>query len=88
MKEIPSSLAHYYGYLTGRSIPGRLRYFYADIARHDTPDRLAELLAARDYDVFCLNDHDSSRLSPEEQARIVNRFLEAYFPLPSSFEKQ
>ena len=85
---IPSSLAHYYGYLTGRSIPGRLRYFYADIARHDTPDRLAELLAARDYDVFCLNDHDSSRLSPEEQARIVNRFLEAYFPLPSSFEKQ
>ncbi len=84
---VASSLGHYYGYITGRAVPGSLRYFYADIARHDTPDRLTTLLRDRDYDVFCLNDHDSSRIDPVEQARIVRDFLEAYFPLPSPFEK-
>ncbi len=62
---VASSLGHYYGYITGRAVPGSLRYFYADIAREDTPDRLTTLLRDRDYDVFCLNDHDSSRIDPE-----------------------
>ena len=84
---VSSSLGHYYGYLTGRAVPGTLRYFYADIAREETPDRLITLLRNRDYDVFCLNDHDSSRLDPIAQAKIVRDFLEAYFPLPSPFEK-
>ena len=69
-------------------MPGSLRYFYADIARADTPDRLTTLLRDRDYDVFCLNDHDSSRIDPVEQARIVRDFLDAYFPMPSSFERR
>ena len=84
---VSSSLGHYYGYVTGRAIPGAIRYFYADIARVDTPARLASLLRDRDYDVFCLNDHDSRRLDPEVQARIIGEFLEAYYPMPSSFEK-
>ena len=37
--------------------------------------------------MFCLNDHDSSRLDPVEQSAIVRQFLESYFPLPSSFER-
>ena len=85
---VASSLGHYYGYITGRAVPGSLRYFYADIAREDTPDRLTTLLRDRDYDVFCLNDHDSSRIDPVEQARIVREFLDAYFPMPSSFERR
>ncbi len=83
---VSASLAHYFGYLTGRAVPGKLRYFYADIANDDTPARLTGLLDRRDYDVFCLNDHDSSRLDPEVQLRIIRDFLDAYFPLPSSFE--
>ncbi len=85
---IPAALAHYYGYATGRAIPGRVRYFYADIAREDTPGRLETLLHQRDYDVFCLNDHDSSRLDVDAQAKIIGDFLGEYFPLPSSFERQ
>jgi stealth protein CR2/Stealth-like protein len=84
---VSASLGHYYGYLTGRAVPGKLRYFYADIANDDTPARLTGLLDRRDYDVFCLNDHDSSRLDPEVQLRIIRDFLEAYFPVPSSFER-
>jgi hypothetical protein len=83
---IPSSLAHYYGYFTGRSVPGTIRYFYADIAKPDTPDRLASLLRRRDADVFCLNDTDSSLVDHANQAAMLEEFLSAYFPLPSSFE--
>ncbi|MGO4360762.1 stealth family protein [Terrabacter sp. RAF57] len=83
---IPSSLAHYYGYFTGRAVPGSIAYFYADIARPDTPARLERLLRKRNFDVFCLNDHDSTGVDPATQARMINTFLQQYFPLPSSFE--
>ncbi|MHA3837555.1 stealth family protein [Terrabacter sp. AAH1] len=84
---IPSSLAHYYAYFTRRAVQGAIRYFYADIARPDTPARLNALLRRRDVDVFCLNDHDSSSVSADEQMRILTSFLESYFPLPSTFER-
>ena len=84
---ISAALAHYYAYATGRAVPGNIRYFYADIARDDTPHRLKSLLWTRDYDVFCLNDHDSSKIDPATQAKIIGDFLSAYFPQPSSFER-
>nr|WP_284289060.1 hypothetical protein [Angustibacter aerolatus] len=37
--------------------------------------------------MFCLNDHDSSRLDPAEQERVVREFLTGYFPLRSTFER-
>ena len=83
---ISASLAHYYAYATGRAVPGKIRYLYADIARDDTPHRLKSLLWNRDFDVFCLNDHDSSKIDAESQAKIIGDFLAAYFPQPSSFE--
>ncbi|MDN5789284.1 MAG: stealth family protein [Micrococcales bacterium] len=85
---IPSSLAHYYGYFTGRAVPGTIRYLYADIAMTDTPDRLASLLRRRNFDVFCLNDMDSSTVDPLHQSTMLRDFLESYFPLPSSFERR
>ena len=84
---IVSSLHHYHAFLTGRAAEGRLRYFYADIAAPETDRRLRRLLRSRDYDVFCLNDHDSSGLDPEVQHRMLQDFLNRYFPLPSDFEK-
>lgn len=83
---ISAALSHYYSYATGRAVPGGIRYFYADIAREDTPLRLASLLANRNFDVFCLNDHDSSRIDVATQAKIIGDFLSAYFPQASSFE--
>jgi hypothetical protein len=84
---IPSSLHHHYAYLRGRAIEGTLRYMYADIAAPNTARRLERLLRSRDYDTFCLNDHDNSGVDPLEQQRMLHSFLERYFPLPSSFEK-
>lgn len=84
---LSASLGHYYGFLTGKAVPGTLRYTYADIARPDTPERLELLLRRRDYDVFCLNDHDSSGLTTQTQTEVLHRFLTRYFPLPSPFER-
>jgi hypothetical protein len=84
---VAASLHHNYGYLVGKAIPGQLRYFYADIAAPKTPARLRHLLRNRDFDVFCLNDHDSSSMNPQDQSHEMQRFLSSYFPLPSSFER-
>lgn len=84
---VAASLHHSYAYAIGKAVPGGLRYFYADIAAAETPARLRHLLRNRDYDVFCLNDHDSSKLDPREQAHLMQEFLSNYFPLPSTYEK-
>ena len=85
---VSASLGHYYAYATGRAVPGRLKYLYADIARDDTAHRLTSLLRQRDCDVFCLNDHDSGKIDPLVQGTLIREFLEAYFPIPSQFERR
>jgi hypothetical protein len=84
---VSASLHHYYAYATGRAVPATIRYFYADIARADTRYRLQILLHKRNFDCFCLNDHDSSNVDPVLQAQMMGDFLESYFPLSSSFER-
>lgn len=84
---IPSNLAHYYGYFTGRAIPGSIRFGYIGLAVKDLSDRLARLLARRDRDAFCINDTFSEEEDIEAQNELLEPFLEAYFPVPSPYEK-
>lgn len=84
---ITSSLAHYYGYLTGRAVAGTLRYRYADIAEDTTPAALEDLLANRNKDVVCLNETATAPEQATDQAALVTSFLDAYFPRPSTFER-
>lgn len=84
---VASSLHHHYAWLTGRAVPGEIRYYYADIAAPQTEGRLRRLLRRRDYDAFCLNDHDDAGVDHDAQARIIRTFLEAYYPVPSTFEQ-
>ncbi len=83
---LSAALGHYYGFLTGRAVQGRLSYRYYDIGHPDTADHLSELLRRRNYDIFCLNDHDSSQVDPALQATMLRHFLDRYFPLPSQYE--
>lgn len=83
---IPSSLQHYWSYMTGRAVPGSIRYTYADLAHPSTPVQLAFLLARRHCDVFCLNDTDSSEVLLSEQHAMLTDFLSAYFPFRAPFE--
>jgi hypothetical protein len=82
---IAASLHHYYAYLTGRAVPGEIRYTYTDLADPDTPRRLARLLANRPFDVFCLNDTDMESVGSDGPDH-SHDFLDRYFPLKSSFE--
>jgi hypothetical protein len=84
---ITSALHPYYAYNLGRAMPGQIRYTYQDIARPDTERRLTNLLRTRDYDTFCLNDHESAESDMQTQQRILTQFLPRYFPLPSPFER-
>ncbi len=83
---VVSALHHWYGYATGRAVPGDLRYHYANVNLPGTAARLDRLRRGRDVDAFCLNDHDAAGPVPERH-RHATRFLEAYFPFPSRFER-
>ncbi|WP_418959643.1 stealth family protein [Streptomyces tritici] len=82
---IASSLHHYYAYQSARATVGDLRYVYIDIGDKAAQQRLDRLTARRDFDTFCIND----TVVPEDtdaQARMVQRFLDSYFPVPSPYE--
>ncbi|MFC7530578.1 stealth family protein [Actinoplanes sp. GCM10030250] len=83
---IPSSLQHYWAFLTKRAVPGTIKYTYADLAHPSTPVQLAFLLARRHSDVFCLNDTDSAAVALSEQAAMMADFLPQYFPFRSPYE--
>ncbi|MGC4983785.1 stealth family protein [Streptomyces sp. DT193] len=83
---VASSLHHYYAYNSARATVGDLRYVYIDIGDSKAEQRMNRLLARRDFDTFCVND----TVVPEDreaQVRMVSRFLDAYFPVPSPYER-
>ncbi|MEU8814734.1 stealth conserved region 3 domain-containing protein [Actinoplanes sp. NPDC048796] len=82
-----SSLAHHYGLITGRAVNGEIRSGFVNVGLEEQHPRLKALLQKRNQDVFCLNDFHDSDVPAEDQARIIQAFLAAYFPIPSQFEK-
>ncbi|WHM38763.1 stealth family protein [Streptomyces sp. BPTC-684] len=85
---ISSSLHHYYAYHTQRAVPSELPYTYLDLTHPWTETRLGRLLANRDKTVFCVNDTVSTEQDVHEQKDLITPFLDAYFPVPSPFEKR
>lgn len=83
---IASSLHHYFAYLTGYAVPGKMDYRYQDIGLPSTPRKLDAILRDRPQ-VFCLNDIDSSPEQFEAQRARLGEFFETYFPVPSPFER-
>jgi hypothetical protein len=81
------SLAHYYGWFTGRAAEGTMKYDYADTSTVDAQKRLDRLLGARNYTTFCLNDTDTDPAAAADREAMLMGFLKAYFPLPSRFER-
>ncbi|RKF26326.1 sugar phosphotransferase [Micromonospora globbae] len=83
---ITYSLHHYYAFLTGRALPGRVNYGYVQLAVPDLAARLKRAEARRDWDTFCINDAFSTYAELQQQMAILEPFLEAYFPVPSPYE--
>ncbi len=85
---IPSCLHHYFALLSARAVPSDVRYSYTQLAVPDLGERLARLLERRDVDTFCLNDAYTLDSEIEGQVAVLAPFLEAYFPVPSPWEKR
>ncbi len=83
----PDQLFHYYAQAIGRAVPTtQLEYAYINVAvAEEALHRMRRALAVRDADVLCLNDspEPASTATPHEE---IAAFLDAYFPLASSFE--
>ncbi|MEU6658441.1 stealth conserved region 3 domain-containing protein [Streptomyces sp. NPDC046821] len=83
---VASSLHHYFGFHTGRSVPGSISCGFVNVGLSDHKARLGRILTARPHDVFCLNDFHDGDVSEDEQDAILRAFLPSYFPVPSQFE--
>jgi hypothetical protein len=81
-----SSLHHHYGYLTGAAVPSSIRCAYIDVGTYARHPELTRLLAIRGHDVFCLGESQDAEVPDNEQARIIESFLRAYFPVKSPYE--
>ncbi|KJK56322.1 stealth conserved region 3 domain-containing protein [Saccharothrix sp. ST-888] len=84
---ITSSLHHYYGMFTGRSVAAPISSGFINVGLRVQHPKLARLLSTRGNDVFCINDYHNADVSAEEQADILGVFLPSYFPVPSQYEK-
>jgi glycosyltransferase involved in cell wall biosynthesis len=85
---ITSSLHHHYGYLTGRSVPASISCTYVNVGNAQHHTVLSRLLATRSRSVFCIGESADAEVSVEEQDRTLRAFLEAYFPVPSPYERR
>lgn len=85
---IASALQHYYAFAIGRALPGPIEYQYVNISDPLAELSLRQLLRDRDRDVFCLNDTFADIEGHRHADTLMRWFLEAYFPLPSSFEAE
>ncbi|WP_171116119.1 MULTISPECIES: stealth family protein [unclassified Streptomyces] len=85
---IPSSLYHYYAYFTGRAVPSNISFAYLDLVRPEIRRRLGILLARRDRQAFCINDTLSDGRDVDRQTAMLRDFLQAYYPVPSPFERK
>jgi glycosyltransferase involved in cell wall biosynthesis len=84
---VPSSLHHYYGYFTGRSVPGVISSGYVNLRDRSQHPKLTRFLAMRSHDVLCLNDTHLGEAGEQELDLIVDAFLASYFPIRCEFER-
>ena len=77
-----------WAYVTGRSVPGRIRYTYIDPAAPDAARRLATLTRKRVFDAICVNDGSSPETVEQRRAtdRVIRAFFADYLPVPGTFE--
>lgn len=85
---VTSSFSHYYGYLTGRAVPGQIVARYVELSAADFDRRLRDLEARRNADTLCINDaalEETPDVAGRE--RRLQEFLDSYWPVKTEFER-
>lgn len=81
-----SSVSHYYAYVTGAAMPGKITSRYVGLDDPSLEARLTGLLRSRNFDTLCLNDAEIEPAALHKADRLVEQFLKSYFPMPSDYE--
>lgn len=85
---VPSSLFHYYAYLTGRAVPGKITSRYVSLDDENLRRRLRDLRRRQQFDVVCINDAVDVRAGDRERRRrALRRFMASRWPTKSPFER-
>ena len=84
---LASAFAHHYGFLTGRAVPGDLRYRYLDLVEPALLQWLERMRRERPFEMFCINDTIGTDEQLRRRGRVVVEFLEDYFCCPSPLER-
>ena len=84
---IASSLAHYYGALLGKSVPGCATYKYVDLGSNLAQIELSKTYWSDRPQMMCLNQVSIRESDLGRQAKMVGHFLEKMYPWKSSFEQ-
>lgn len=85
--EVNSWLHHYYAYLTGRAVPGSLRYGYFDINQAKLRRQMSRAGKVGKLQVFCVNDGPPENPDDEDFGPWFAQWMAEKFPRRSSFER-
>lgn len=85
--DVGTCMYPYYSYFTERGVPDTIPYAYLHLSMVQLSKKLDRLLKRRDAAVFCVNDSFSTEDDVADQEALIHPFFEAYFPLPSPYEK-
>lgn len=77
----------HYAFRKGLAVPGSTSYRYLALWKPKIGRQLKQTLRTRIHSTFCINDVGIPAEREEAVNRKVSLFMEAYFPLKSSFEK-
>ena len=85
---LPSSLSQYYAFATQQAVTGRIAYGYLNLSSA-RPDVTMELwLQRRNQQCLCINDAGEDDAPARQRKNAALRdFFEAYYPLPSRWER-
>lgn len=84
----PITLQSWYGYATGRFVPGHLEERYYDLRTQALAAKLRYLAKHRHLDTFCLNMGEEPGTELVANESLVVEFLAAFLPFASPWEEQ
>jgi hypothetical protein len=80
-------LQPHYGFLTAQATEGEISHRYLALWKPNIDKQLTSVLTGMKYKTFCINDVGIPEDRLEAVGTLVRDFLQSYFPVPSSFEK-
>ncbi len=84
---VTSSFYQHFAVATGAGYIGSTDAAFIGLGNRNLKDQFARALSTRRFDTIAIGDYHDYLLAPEEVDAAVREFLEAYFPLSSSFER-